>query len=74
MHRPEWTLLVLCQVDGVTVEDVQPLPGHPALRHAGGLLAKQLDADIILKRSSQGRSGRWWPQAQETTQSCPAGA
>jgi hypothetical protein len=47
MHRPQWTLHMLWQLDGATVEDVQPLPGHPALRDAGRLLAKQLDADII---------------------------
>ena len=46
MHRPQWTLHMLWQLDGVTVEDVQPLPGHPALRDAGRLLAKQVDADI----------------------------
>ncbi|MEO7520002.1 MAG: RES family NAD+ phosphorylase, partial [Acidimicrobiales bacterium] len=39
MHRPQWTLHMLWQLDSATVEDVQPLPGHPALRDAGTLLA-----------------------------------
>jgi RES domain-containing protein len=46
MHRPQWTLLALWTHDTVVVEEVEPLPGHAALRDAGGLLAKQIQQDI----------------------------
>lgn len=47
MHRPQWTLHLLWDVASVSVEDVQPLPGHPALRDAGQLLARTLDDDVM---------------------------
>ena len=46
MHRPQWVLHVLWDLEGVTVEDVQPLPRHPALRDAGQLLGKKLHKDV----------------------------
>lgn len=47
MHRPQWTLHLLWDVEGIAVEGVEELPGHPALRNAGRLLAKQLDVDVV---------------------------
>lgn len=43
MHRPQWTLQVLWRLDDINLEGIEALPGHPALRDAGRLLAKQLD-------------------------------
>ena len=47
MHRPQWTLHVLWRTDGLTVEAVEPLPGHPAPRDAGRLLGKRLDDGFV---------------------------
>lgn len=46
MHRPQWSLHVLWHVGGITVEDIQLLPGHPGLHDAGRLLAKHLADDL----------------------------
>jgi hypothetical protein len=46
MHRPQWALHVLWDLRGVTVEAVEPLPGHPAVRDAARALGKQLDPDL----------------------------
>ncbi len=46
MHRPRWTLHILWHVDGIVVEHIEPLSGHPGLLDAGRLLAKQLDPDV----------------------------
>lgn len=47
MHRPQWTLHMLWDVQGLSVEDVQPLPGHPAVRDAGRLLVRNLAQDVL---------------------------
>lgn len=47
MHRPQWTLKMMWCVDDLSLEEVQPLPGNPALLDAARLLAKNLDEDII---------------------------
>jgi len=47
MHRPQWTLHMLWGAEGIAVEGVEELPGHPALRDAGRLLAKQLDRGLV---------------------------
>lgn len=46
MHRPQWTLHLLWDLEDISVEDVQPLPGHPAVRDAGQLLARTL-GDVV---------------------------
>lgn len=46
MHRPQWSLRVLWRADDIALEGVEGLPGHPALRDAGRLLAKQVDVDL----------------------------
>lgn len=46
MHRPQWVLPALWDLGRVTVEEVQPLPRHPALRDAGQLLGKELTKDM----------------------------
>lgn len=43
MHRPQWTLALLWRVDRLTIEAVEPLVGHAAVRDAASLLAKDLD-------------------------------
>lgn len=47
MHRPQWTLHVLWDVDALSSEAVQPLPGHPATRDAAHLLTRDLAADLL---------------------------
>lgn len=47
MHRPQWSLHVLWRLDGLLVEQIEPLPGHPGLHDAGRLLAKQVAADLL---------------------------
>lgn len=42
MHRPQWALMVFFGADPVVAEDVVPLPGHPALRDAADLLAREV--------------------------------
>ncbi len=47
IHRPQWTLYALWDPGAIRLEEVDQLPGHPALLDAGRLLAKQLEADIV---------------------------
>jgi hypothetical protein len=42
-HRPQWTLVVIWEADNLTVEAVEPLAGHPALKDAALALAKPRD-------------------------------
>jgi hypothetical protein len=46
MHRPQWTLHVLWMLGELTVEAVEPLSGHAAVRDAARLLAKELDPEF----------------------------
>ena len=46
MHRPQWTLYVLWNLGQLAVQEVQPLPGHPALADAADLLAKDVAQDL----------------------------
>jgi len=46
MHRPQWTLHVLWEVDGLTFHRVEGLVSHPGLTDAGDLLAKHLDPNM----------------------------
>ncbi|HVE47897.1 MAG TPA: RES domain-containing protein [Acidimicrobiales bacterium] len=46
MHRPQWALTAMWHLDGISVEEIQPLPGNPALVDAARVLAKHLDDDI----------------------------
>ena len=46
MHRPQWRLHCWWNHDGLTVEVVESLPGHAALRDAGSILAKVVAADM----------------------------
>jgi hypothetical protein len=40
MHRPQLTLAALWDRSGLSVESVEQLPGHPALRDAAQMLAR----------------------------------
>ena len=46
MHRPQWVLHMLWDHSALTVEAVEPLPGHPALQDAAALSSKPLAADL----------------------------
>ena len=46
MHRPQWALHVLWRLDDITLEGIERLGRHAALRDAGNLLAKKLDPDV----------------------------
>jgi hypothetical protein len=46
MHRPQWTLHVLWNLDGLDVHGVETIPGHVGLIEAAELLGKELDDDM----------------------------
>lgn len=46
MHRPQWTVHVLWNLQGLKFEGVEQLPAHPAVHDAARLLSKQLSRDL----------------------------
>jgi hypothetical protein len=46
MHRPQWPLMAFFGTAPLAVEDVVDLPGHPAVRDAAAVLAKEVDAAL----------------------------
>jgi hypothetical protein len=47
MHRPQWSLVCLWDLDTLVLEAIEPLRGHPALLEAAGRLARPVDDDLL---------------------------
>jgi hypothetical protein len=45
-HRPQWPVMALWDVGGVTVRAVEPIPGHPALFAAADTLSKPVEGAL----------------------------
>ena len=46
MHRPQWTLHVLWDLDALELHHVEALPGNVGMIEAGELLGKDIDDDV----------------------------